>query len=384
MKVMFYVQHLLGIGHLVRASRIAHALKSAGHEIVMVSGGMPVDGFPGPGIDVRQLPALRAIDARFSGLATEDGEAASDGFLDRRRAALLDSLDVIRPDCVIIEAYPFARRQMRFELVPLLEAIAGMAQPERPMVVSSIRDVLQPKSAERDIATAALVRTSFDLVLVHGDATLATLDETFSQCDAIADLVAYTGMVGPEVNVGRADEVYDVVVSAGGGAVGAALLSTALDVCRSGALPELNWLFVTGENLDAAAFESLRDRLPDKARIARFKPHLAALLGTAKLSVSQAGYNTVADILRAGCASVLVPFSDGGEQEQALRASRLEALGHCVMLAQSALSRDTLLAAARRALAHSSTQPSASVLLDGAQQSAAILADRFAAFRPAQ
>ena len=49
MKVMFYVQHLLGIGHLVRASRIATALADAGHDVTVISGGMPVSGFPPAG-----------------------------------------------------------------------------------------------------------------------------------------------------------------------------------------------------------------------------------------------------------------------------------------------------------------------------------------------
>jgi predicted glycosyltransferase len=46
-RVLLYVQHLLGIGHLVRASRIASALKDAGFDVAVVMGGMPVSGFPG-------------------------------------------------------------------------------------------------------------------------------------------------------------------------------------------------------------------------------------------------------------------------------------------------------------------------------------------------
>ena len=56
MKVMFYVQHLLGIGHLVRASRIASALVSDGQDVTMVTGGMAVDGFPAAQIANIQLP----------------------------------------------------------------------------------------------------------------------------------------------------------------------------------------------------------------------------------------------------------------------------------------------------------------------------------------
>ena len=37
--VFFYVQHLLGIGHIARASRIANALQANGFDVVLVTGG---------------------------------------------------------------------------------------------------------------------------------------------------------------------------------------------------------------------------------------------------------------------------------------------------------------------------------------------------------
>ena len=44
MKVFFYVQHLLGIGHLKRAHTLARALRAAGFEVTLASGGLPVAG----------------------------------------------------------------------------------------------------------------------------------------------------------------------------------------------------------------------------------------------------------------------------------------------------------------------------------------------------
>ena len=42
--VMIYVQHLLGIGHLMRARLIAEALADVGFEVTLVSGGMAIGG----------------------------------------------------------------------------------------------------------------------------------------------------------------------------------------------------------------------------------------------------------------------------------------------------------------------------------------------------
>ena len=38
-KVLFYVQHLLGIGHLKRATTLARAMTDAGLQVTVVSGG---------------------------------------------------------------------------------------------------------------------------------------------------------------------------------------------------------------------------------------------------------------------------------------------------------------------------------------------------------
>ncbi|MGO7902905.1 hypothetical protein ACC719_36580, partial [Rhizobium ruizarguesonis] len=55
----------------------------------------------------------------FSGLADADGRPAGEDFLHARRQQLLDAFHAARPNVVIIEAFPFGRRHMRFELLPL-------------------------------------------------------------------------------------------------------------------------------------------------------------------------------------------------------------------------------------------------------------------------
>lgn len=380
MKVMFYVQHLLGIGHLVRASRVAGALVSDGHDVTMVTGGMAVDGFPPAQIANVRLPALRSADDSFSGLADEHGREADDSYLAGRKDALIDAFDDIEPDCLIVEAFPFARRQMRFELLPLLDHVKAMPPGRRPMVVSSIRDILQPKSAKRDAATARLVQDYFDLVLVHGDRRFATLDETFSAAGAIADKTAYTGMVAPDEAEPLVAERYDVIVSAGGGAVGEDLLRTSLAARELTSLRSARWLIVTGPNLPGEAVSRLQSGASDNVEIVRFRPDLAALLRQARVSVSQAGYNTVADVLRAKCASVLVPFAAHGEQEQTLRATRLEAAGLAVCIQSHDLSSIDL-ARAIDAARSQERDYSAGMLLDGAQATAGILRERHETFK---
>jgi predicted glycosyltransferase len=382
MKIMFYVQHLLGIGHLVRASRISTALAAAGHEVTVVSGGMPVIGFPPAGVALEQLEPLRSADGSFSSLVDETGAPANEDLRDSRRRQLLAIHDRLMPDCLVIEAYPFARRQMRFELVPLLEHVHAGGRANRAMVVSSVRDILQPKAPQRGKATADLVRRHFDLVLVHGDEAFARFGETFSETDSIADRLAYTGMVAPlpDQALPPADRRFDVVVSAGGGAVGTALLNAAIVAKNMTRLSGARWLVVTGPNLPADQLDALQRTAGSGVTLSRFEPDLAGLIATARLSVSQAGYNTVADVLRAGCASVLVPFEGKGELEQLLRAGRLEAAGRAVMVREAELNAGSLAQAIDRALELDIALAPA-FNLDGAGNSASLLASRHEAFR---
>ncbi len=379
MKVMFYVQHLLGIGHLVRASRIAAALVDAGQDVTMVTGGMPVDGFPDQHIGKIQLSPLRSADSSFSHLADENGRQVDVVDLTRRRDALIKAFDEIEPDCLVIEAFPFARRQMRFELLPLLEHVASLPVMRHPLVVCSIRDILQPKSQQRDIATAQLVLEHFDLVMVHADKRFASLDETFSETSTISDRVVYTGMIAPSHEKSPSSDRYDVIVSAGGGAVGEELLHASLAARALTSLNSARWLIVTGPNLPEEAVARLQVNLTG-VEIVRFRPDLAVLLRQAKVSVSQAGYNTVADILSAKCAGVLVPFAAGGEQEQTIRATRLEEAGLAIYLPQENLTASRL-AFAVDAACQLDRNNAVDVKLDGAETTAAILSERHQALR---
>jgi predicted glycosyltransferase len=101
---------------------------------------------------------------------------------------------------------------------------------------------------------------------------------------------------------------------------------------------------------------------------------LAAEIARSALSLSQGGYNTTMDLLRAGTPAVVVPFADGGENEQTVRTSRLARLGLLRMVPATALGdRERLLAAL---VAAAAAEP-APVRLDlsGAERTARILAD---------
>src|SRR5580704_19281567 len=106
-RVLFHVQHLLGIGHLQRSLRIAEALAARGIAVSLVSGGPHVsvlDRARGvkPRIDIVELPPIRARDASFA-LVDGAGRPVDDALRAARREMLLAALAAVRPDAVVIE-----------------------------------------------------------------------------------------------------------------------------------------------------------------------------------------------------------------------------------------------------------------------------------------
>ncbi|MGO8396626.1 glycosyl transferase, partial [Rhizobium ruizarguesonis] len=73
-----------------------------GFGVTVVTGGLPVPGFPVEGIKTVALPAVVASNAGFSGLADADGQPAGEDFRNARRQLLLDAFHAARPDVVII------------------------------------------------------------------------------------------------------------------------------------------------------------------------------------------------------------------------------------------------------------------------------------------
>jgi predicted glycosyltransferase len=374
MKALIYVQHLLGIGHLARVSHIAWALSEAKIDVAVVSGGAPVTGFPKAEVKVIQLPPIRSRDTVFSELVDAEDRALSDEFKALRREHLLNAFETVKPDVLIIEAFPFARRQMRFELLPLLEK--AKARPNPPIIASSVRDILQEsRKPGRAEETLRVITDFFDLILVHGDPHFARLEETFPSARQIADRIAYTGMVAGEAQT--SPERFDVVVSAGGGVAGRKLIQATTE-----AAPRLidrwpRWCVITGPNFPKPEQAALAARLPDGVRLETFRPDFPGLLAKARISVSQAGYNTVCDLLRARCRAVLVPFAEGGETEQTDRARRLQGLGFARVVREDGLTPESL----AEAMLEAPEPPSYPIDLNGARKTARLLSDRFAARR---
>ncbi|MEQ8662754.1 MAG: glycosyltransferase [Gammaproteobacteria bacterium] len=370
--VMMYCQHSLGIGHLVRSLAIAEALAARMRVVFLSGGAFPAGLTRPPEVEFVDLPAL-AMDADDKSLASPLGESLADIQACRRRL-VLDTFARVTPAALLIELFPFGRKKFAFELLPLLR-LARRRTP-RPLVLCSVRDILVDQrrdQARHDRRAAWLVNRYFDAVLVHGERSFHRFEATFRPTLPLRCPLLYTGFVArPRCACADPTPTADILVSAGGGKVGAALLAAALSAhAGRTALHALSMNVIAGPFMAAREVAALRAAAGERVRVYRALPNLDNQLAGTRLSLSQCGYNTMVDVLRADVPALFVPYAEANESEQTVRAARLEQLGLATCLAQAALGAERLGTAMEAALA--APRRRHALNLDGAARTAAIV-----------
>ena len=375
MKIAFYCQHVLGVGHFFRSLEICRALTR--HQVVLITGGARPDAALAPHVTEVRLPALE-MDRGFKGLRAASG-ADLDATRRLRQERLSAFFETERPDLFLVELYPFGRKAFRFEIDPVLDAMAAGRLP-RCGVVCSVRDILVEKEAaeKHEARAVGVLNRFFDAVLIHADPRLVRLEETFSRLDAVAVPLIYTGFITPApaanarqrlrtaLGLAAADRL--IVVSAGGGSVGMPLLEAAVRAARHLKRARQTRLQVfTGPFLPERDFEQLSHAAGEGASVARFTSDFLSYLAAADLSVSMAGYNTVMNLLAARAPALVWPFAQN--REQRLRSERLEALGALQLLQDADLEPVRLAALMDRRLDQAG-RPEVGLNLDGARAAA--------------
>jgi len=235
---------------------------------------------------------------------------------------------------------------MRFELLPLLEAARD--SPDCLQVIASIRDILQPRSKPgRNQETCELIKKFYDHVLVHGDEEIAPLADSFAFAERIDHKVVYSGYICSDGGVSQSgsDGSDEVLVSAGGSATGLGILKTAIAAKPLSILKDLHWRVLVSPSIEEFQLDELKRLAGENISIERNRADFSELIKRARLSISQAGYNTITDILNSTTAAVVIPYAEVDEIEQTMRAQKLHRRGRLVMLPQDELSAATLAAA---------------------------------------
>ena len=330
-RLMFYCQHILGMGHLVRSMEIVKGL-TQDFQVCFVNGGEIIDEFELPeGVEVVNLPGIKT-DTEFRMLQTVDESLDLAEVQEIRRSQLLDLYDRIRPDVLMIELFPFGRRKFSFELVPLLDAI--QSDGRKTKVVCSLRDIVVTKQniEKHEQKVCTLINQYFDLLLIHGDPTFQSIEETFSRIHDLTCPVYYTGYVvqpQPKISIAPLLRKPSILATVGGGRFGHELLDAIVD-----AAPRLEHLIphqiqiFTGPFFPDDRLAVLRAKAEGCGNLLvdRYTPNLLDYMNHADLSISISGYNTTMNVLTTGVKSMLMAFTGNDDQEQRMRSEKLAAM----------------------------------------------------------
>ena len=375
MKIAYYCQHVLGIGHFHRSLEICRKLVQHG-EVTMITGGAPVE-VDEKEISFFQLPAL-VMDADFKNLTPLDQLQDLDAIKKTRARTLRNFFETHQPEVFLVELYPFGRKAFRFELDPVLEGIRQKSLCNC-LAFCSVRDILVERH-DTDKFENRIVETLnslFDGVFVHGDKDFIPLDTTFSRVNDITIPLAYTGYVAPQPHLserssirkslGIAPETHQVIASIGGGGVGIELLYSLVNAMEYIKDTNVQLQIFTGPYTVEDDVEHLQSMETSNITVECFTNNFEDWLRAADLSVSMAGYNTTMNTLAAGTPALFYPFSQN--QEQRLRVSKLAKLAPLKILEKEDLSPQHLASLLLNQLQRK--RYLSPIKLDGAAQTAA-------------
>lgn len=364
MKIVFYCQHIWGVGHFFRALEICRALK--GNDVILVTGGAPLNHALPEGVRSVQLPGLMT-DRSYQGLHPVDPTRSVEAVRRERRRLLHAVFTEERPDCFLIEFYPFGRKAFRFELDPILEGIRSR-RLHCSKVICSLRDILVEKrdSAAYERRVVDILNRYFDLLLVHADPAVVPLNLTFSCMHQIDIPVVYTGYVAapPAPKAGKSlrtelriqPEEALVVASAGGGKAAIVLMAPLIEgFSRHLAARSYHLHAFTGPYMPADEFKVLTSHAGSRIAVERFTSRFPDYLDAADLSVSMGGYNTVMNLLAGRVPALVWPYP--GDREQGLRAARLAASGALRVISDRDLKPERLADLVRKRLKEREPQP---------------------------
>lgn len=379
-RIVFYSQHLIGVGHHFRNREIVRAL-SQNHQVYFVDGGRQISGGDLP--DSVERIQISPVFASAEGLSSDEPSRDIQGVLRERCDVLCKAIENIDPDIFMIEFFPFGRRRLRSELISAIES-ARSTNPD-VKVVCSLRDIpMRAKTADfvgppmpDALAITGKLRfysvpfggpqyvhtlmarqyynevcptlnTHFDALLVHGDPKVTRLEEHFPWVEDIEIPIEYTGYVSEKLKSQRLKNGLPkrfVLVSAGGGAEAYELIVPCIEtwklLLKQGITQGREMVIFTGPFVRDDQFESLKQMCDGGPfRLSRFAPDFLSWMQAADFSISRAGYNTCMNVLETGTPTLLVPSVPMGDQ--VFRAEKLSELGLADVIASEDLSLDSV------------------------------------------
>ena len=322
-RFLFYSHDSYGLGHFRRSSLLAAGVVGADpdNEVLIVTGSPRAQAFRQPErVDTIKLPTATKNDR--GGYQPRKLASGIDALVRMRSAVIGAAATSYEPDVVVVDHSPIG---MAGELRPLLDRY-GVAGSRRPRLVLGLRDIIDDASTVRQGWTRDGIWDyvdRYDQIAVYGDDQILTTANELGLASRGSAEVIHTGYLAPTMPDAIGSEPY-LLVTAGGGGDGQALMRAYLSAVEAGAVSGLRSIVVTGPLMSAGRRAELLVRCEALANVEvlDFATNMRSLIASAAGVVSMGGYNTVVEELAAGVPTLLIPRHTP-RLEQTIRAQRI-------------------------------------------------------------
>ena len=352
-----------GLGHVRRNATIASAVRAIDGRarIALVTGvGSRFGWLDRPDMEiVRVPPIVKDQHGRYAAQGMTLDEA-----LARRTRAFSETVARLDPDVIVIDRHPFG---IFDELREGLER----ARRTGSRIVLGMRDVLdEPAAIARELGGPRWAGASdvFDEAIVYGERHFCDHEAEYG----LPISPRYCGWVVEPVWPGRRESRL-LAITAGGGGDGESIFRLGIEVLRR--QPEWTGVFAAGPFIDRELVApGGGGPVDDRLAVIPLVDGCPSLLGRASGVLQMAGYNSTYEALAAGLLPILRPRTRP-RQEQAIRATRLAALGLADVVAADADPASVARLLDRSRILPADALRRAGATLDGAARSASHLVD---------
>jgi len=329
-KILLYSHDTFGLGNIRRTLLLADDFiaRYPGASILIITGSPMIQAFRIPeGVDYIKLPCLDRVGAehyapRFLARCTSEVKAT-------RAAILKESVLGFAPDLMIVDKRPSG---VDGELLETLSALRSRGMSTK--LVLGVRDILDEPERTRIVlannGSFATLDRFYDEVWIYGSKSIFDTAAEYGFPDSVMRKTHYVGYLKrPTLPAQGSDGPPRILVTTGGGGDGSEMIEAYLiglsGLARSVAMRST---VVFGPQMPDARRKDLLARFGHFAdvKFLDFDPDLTKHYAVSDVVVSQAGYNTVCELLSFSQRAILVPRSEP-VREQLIRARLLAARG---------------------------------------------------------
>ena len=366
-KIVLYSHDTFGMGNIRRTLLLSQEFITdyPGASILILTGSPMIHAFRIPkGIDYIKLPCLDRPEAE--NYAPRYLSGCPEEVRDTREAILKESVLRFNPDLMVIDKRAAG---VDGELMPTLHALRQNGRHTK--LVLGVRDILdEPERTRRVLASNGsfdVIDDFYDEVWIYGSKAIFDTAKEYAFPESVVRKTFYCGYLKrPTISVQRTEGPPRILVTTGGGGDGSELIEAYLSGLSG--LPRnvaLRTTVIFGPQMPQtrrAEFLRRFDYLAD-VNFLEFEADITNRYAESDVVVSQAGYNTVCELLSFSRRAILVPRSEP-VREQLIRARLMAARGFFEFIEPQRLTPETLISRVLEAL-NSSSRASATLDLDG-------------------